>query len=307
MAVESAENRCPGQPMTPTCRAARRAVGATFRELPSTRGVEGRRRVEPSIKPATTQGASPFADRLARCVPRERLFALVQWLALGASVGARCGVASAVFLLLLEHATSFRERARVARLHAAPRGPRHRRDLPALGRADQGRQQPRPRHRPRGQPPAPAPHGADGPRRAPSSRTSSAAAPGARGPPSRWARASRTPSRTASGVGPRGAAAAPRGGDRGRVRLGLRDADRGNDLRARGRRASAGWSTTRSSRALVAAVVGDFVTRALGVRHTEYPAALPCAPTLLVLGEVARRRRRHGDREQSRSSSSRTL
>ena len=37
--------------------------------------------------------------------------------------------------------------------------------------------------------------------------------------------------------------------------------------------------------ALVASMVGD-VTRALGVRHTVYPTALPCTPTFLVLGEL---------------------
>ena len=39
-----------------------------------------------------------------------RLLALFRWTWLGAAVGVACGVASAVFLLLLEHATSFRER-----------------------------------------------------------------------------------------------------------------------------------------------------------------------------------------------------
>lgn len=39
--------------------------------------------------------------------------------------------------------------------------------------------------------------------------------------------------------------------------------------------------------ALVAALVGDRVTRALGVRHTAYLAPEPVAPTLLVLAKVA--------------------
>jgi len=38
---------------------------------------------------------------------------------------------------------------------------------------------------------------------------------------------------------------------------------------------------------LAAALVGDRVTRALGVHHTPYPAAPYLAPTFLVLGEVA--------------------
>jgi H+/Cl- antiporter ClcA len=37
---------------------------------------------------------------------------------------------------------------------------------------------------------------------------------------------------------------------------------------------------------LVAALVGDRVTRALGVKHTDYPAAAPWPPTFSVLGEM---------------------
>jgi len=40
---------------------------------------------------------------------REQASALFQWTWLGAAVGLACGVASAVFLILLEHATAFRE------------------------------------------------------------------------------------------------------------------------------------------------------------------------------------------------------
>jgi H+/Cl- antiporter ClcA len=50
---------------------------------------------------------------LSKIVVRERLKArvstLVQWLGLGVAVGIACGVASAVFLTLLERATHFRE------------------------------------------------------------------------------------------------------------------------------------------------------------------------------------------------------
>jgi H+/Cl- antiporter ClcA len=44
---------------------------------------------------------------------KERASALFQWTWLGAAVGLACGVASAVFLILLDHVTSFRERHEV--------------------------------------------------------------------------------------------------------------------------------------------------------------------------------------------------
>ena len=108
-------------------------------------------------------------------------------------------------------------------------------------------------------------------------------------------------------VGKHGAPAAARGGSRRRLRLGLRHADRGRGLRPRVHRARARIEYDALVPALVASVVGDMTTRALG--HRAY--ALSAAPHVRAharscLLKWLRVRVRRGARERRRSSSSRT-